>query len=267
VNVPVAVNCCVWPAAIDGFAGVIASETRIGATTLTPVAPVTLPDVARIFAVPTLTACARPAVLMVTNVVALELHVTDEVRLLELPSLNWPSAVYCCVVPFGSDAPAGVTVIETSVADVTVSLVEALTLPDVAPMVELPAAMVVASPAALIVATAAVEDVHVTALVTSCMLPSLKVPAAVNCCICPAAIVGLDGEITIETRAAGLTVTLVEPVMLAEVAITFALPTANAFAMPDALTETVAGALELQVAEDVKSRVLPLLNWPTALNC
>jgi hypothetical protein len=32
---------------------------------------------------------------MVTNVVALELHVTDAVRLLELPSLNCPCAVNC----------------------------------------------------------------------------------------------------------------------------------------------------------------------------
>ena len=99
------------------------------------------------------------------------------------------------------------------------------------------------------------------------MLPSLKVPAAANCCICPAAIDGLAGETIIETSAAAPTVTLVEPVMLADVAITFALPTASAFAMPVALMEIVVGALELHVADDVKSRVLPLLNWPTALNC
>lgn len=262
-----AVNCCVRPAAIDGFAGVIASDTRTGGTTLTPVAPVMLPIIAKIFEEPTLTACAKPAELMVTKAVALELHVTDEVRSLEVPSLNWPSAVYCCAVPFGSDAPAGVTAIETNVADVTVSFVEALTLPAAALIVVLPAAMVVANPAALTVATAMVDDDHVTELVTSCMLPSLKVPEAENCCICPAAIEGFVGETTIDSSAAGLTVALVEPVMLAELAITFALPTANACARPVALMEIVVGALELHVADDVKSRVLPLLNWPTALYC
>ena len=55
--------------------------------------------------------------------------------------------------------------------------------------------------------------------------------------------------------------------MPADVAITFALPTASACAMPVALMEIVVGALELHVADDVKSRVLPLLNRPTALNC
>ena len=219
------------------------------------------------FALPTLTACARPELLMVTNVVAVELQVTDAVILLEVPSLNWPSALYCWDVPFGRDAPAGVTVIAISVAEVTVSFVEALALPDAALIVVLPCAMDVASPALLMVATATVEDVQVTELVTSCMLPSLNVPVAVNCCDCPAAIVGFEGAMVSETSAAGLTVTAIDPVMLPDVAMTFAEPTLSACANPELLTETVVAALELHVTDEVKSREVPLLNSPVALNC
>ena len=171
------------------------------------------------------------------------------------------------MVPFGIEAPAGVTAIETRVADVTVSFVDALTLPDAALIVVLPEAIVVAKPAALIVATAEVEEVQVTELVTSCMLPSLKVPAAANCCICPAATVRFAGVTASETRSAGLTVTPAEPVMLPDVAIIFAVPTLSACARPEALTEMVVGALELHVTDEVMSREVPLLNSPRALNC
>ena len=171
------------------------------------------------------------------------------------------------MVPFGIDAPAGVTPIETRVADVTVSFVDALMLPDAALIVVLPEAIVVANPAELIVATAAVEDVQMTELVTSCMLPSLKVPAALNCCICPVATVGFGGMTVSETRVAGLTVVSAEPVMLPDVAIIFAVPALSACARPEALTEMVVGALELHVTDEVMSREVPLLNSPSALNC
>jgi hypothetical protein len=155
----------------------------------------------------------------------------------------------------------------TSVAEVTVSFVEAFALPDAALMVVLPAASAAADPPALIVATVVAEEVHVTELVTSCMLPSVKVPLAVNCSICPVAIEGFAGVMANETSAAGLTVTLADPVMLPEVAVTIALPTLAASASPELLTVIVAGALEVQVTEAVKSFDEPLLNSPSALNC
>lgn len=229
--------------------------------------PVVLPEVAKIFALPTLTACARPELLMVTNAAAVELQVTDAVILLEVPSLNWPCALYCWDVPFARDAPAGVTVMATSVAEVTVSFVEAFTLPDAALMFVLPCAIDVASPVPLMVATAMLEDVQVTEVDTFCMLPSLNVPMAVNCCICPAPIEGFAGAIVNETSVAGLTVTAVEPVTLPDVAMTFAEPTLSACANPTLLTESVVAALELHVTEEVKSREVPLLNSPVALNC
>ena len=45
-NVPVAVNCCVAPAEIDGLAGVTAIEVRVAAVTFKVVDPVTALDVA-----------------------------------------------------------------------------------------------------------------------------------------------------------------------------------------------------------------------------
>ena len=46
VYVPVAVNCCVFPAGMDPFAGVMAMETNAAAATVSVVEPVTDPDTA-----------------------------------------------------------------------------------------------------------------------------------------------------------------------------------------------------------------------------
>ena len=47
-----AVNCCVLPWAIDGFAGVTAIDTNTAAPTVRVVLPVTAPKVALIWEVP-----------------------------------------------------------------------------------------------------------------------------------------------------------------------------------------------------------------------
>src|SRR6266851_8681541 len=60
--VPVAVNCCVLPLAIDGFAGVTAMETSVAAVTVRVVLPETAPEVAGRVVDPLPTAVARPAV-------------------------------------------------------------------------------------------------------------------------------------------------------------------------------------------------------------
>jgi hypothetical protein len=68
---------------------------------------------------------------------------------------------------------AGVTAIDCSVADVTVSTVEPTTEPEVALIVLLPAATAVANPPALIVAVAVVPEAHVAEAVRFCVLLSL----------------------------------------------------------------------------------------------
>ncbi len=70
----------------------------------------------------------------------------------------------------------GVTAMDTKVAAVTVRVVEPDTLPDVAVIVVVPAAIDVARPleptALLIVATPVLEEPHVTAVVRFCVEPS-----------------------------------------------------------------------------------------------
>ena len=70
--------------------------------------------------------------LIVATVVVNELQVTELVRFWVLVSLNVPVAVNCCVVPLGIEGLAGLTAMDTSVAAVTVSVVEPVTLPEVA---------------------------------------------------------------------------------------------------------------------------------------
>jgi hypothetical protein len=76
----------------------------------------------------------------------------------------------------------------------------------------------VASPAVLIVATAAVEELHVAVLVRFCVLASVYVPVAVNCWVLPLAIDGFAGVTAIDTSVAAVTVNVVLPETVPEVA-------------------------------------------------
>ena len=111
-----------------------------------------------------------------------------------------------------------------------------------------------ASPVALMLTTAGFELVHVTLFVMSSVLPSLKVPVAVNCTLLPLAIAELFALTVIVCSVAAVTasgklldvIPFCEAVMLLEPA---AAPVAN----PVALMLTVA-VLELaQVAVLVRS--------------
>jgi hypothetical protein len=165
LKVPVAVNCCVAPLAIDGFAGVTAIDCSVAAVMVSKVEPLIAPDVAVIVEVPTPAPLASPEALIVAVVVVPEFHVTVLVRFCVVPSLKAPVAVNCCVAPLAIEGFAGVTVIDCSVAAVTVSKVEPLMDDDVAVIVEVPTPAPVARPAALIVAAVVVPDDHVTVLV------------------------------------------------------------------------------------------------------
>src|SRR6202007_1720720 len=101
----------------------------------------------------------------------------------------------------------GLTWIAGAGAGFTVSSVEPVMLPTVAEIVELPAPTPVARPVALIVATAAVPEAH-TALLSTCVVLSLNVPVAVNCCVAPLVIEGFAGVTAIDTSVAGFTVSV-----------------------------------------------------------
>jgi hypothetical protein len=87
VYVPVAVNCCVLPLAIDGLAGVTAIDTSVAAVTVSVVLPETVPEVAWMVVDPRPAAVASPAVLIVATVAAEEVHVAVLVRFCVLASV------------------------------------------------------------------------------------------------------------------------------------------------------------------------------------
>jgi len=92
-----------------------------------------------------------------------------------------PVAVNGCVAPIETEAVPGDTVIDTKAAGVTVRLVEPTIEPEVALINVVPTLALVAFPVAPMVATLVVAEAHVAVLVRSWVLPSVKVPVAVNC--------------------------------------------------------------------------------------
>ena len=106
------------------------------------------------------------------------------------------------------DGSAGVTAMETSTGAVTVRSVDPAIIPEVAEIVDVPIFKLVARPPALIVAAAGADDAQVALLVRSCVLASVYVPVAVNCCVLPAARDGVRGVTAIETREGGDTVSV-----------------------------------------------------------
>ncbi len=161
--------------------GVIAIDTSAAAVTVRIVDPLIVPEVAEIVASPCPTLVANPIVVPVVLIPAVvgvsEDHVTVLVRFCVLPSVNVPVAANCSVVPRAIDGLAGVTAIETNVAAVTVSVVDPVTVAEVAVMVAVPWPWLLAKPcvcaALLIVAADGVSELHCTVSVMFCVLPSV----------------------------------------------------------------------------------------------
>lgn len=166
----------------------------------------------------------------------------------------------------------GVTARETSVAGVTVRVVEPETLPDVAVIVVEPAATEVAIPlepvALLIEAAPVLEELQLTDAVISCVVLSENVPVAVNCCVVPFAMLGLVGVTVMATSCAAVTVRRVEPDTLPAFAEIVALPARlqftlmrpGAFAAAAVTSPVISATLEsdeLQVIDAVRSSVVP----------
>jgi hypothetical protein len=152
-----------------GSAGVTAIDWSTADSIVSPVEPLTPPKVAEMVTGPGDTADARPALLIVAQVVSDDAQVTWVVRFSVELSENVPVAVNCSVSPAGKLVLAGVTAIDWSTAAVTVSTVESVIPPSVAEIVDVPPATPVAMPcepdAFEIVATDVVADAQVTWLV------------------------------------------------------------------------------------------------------
>ena len=69
-------------------------------------------------------------------------------------------------------------------------------------MVALPTERPVAKPLGEMETTAEFEELQTTELVTSCVLPSLRVAMAANCCVVPEAKTGFCGVMAIDEMVA-----------------------------------------------------------------
>ena len=171
----------------------------LAGATVRRVCPVIPERVAEMTEVPLATPVANPDALIVAVAVVAEAHVTWAVMSCVVfgpPALVYvPVAVNCFVPPAAMVGSAGVTAMDTSVlAGVTVSTAAFEVIPrSEAVMFAVPAATPMAVPPEAIVAIAEFEDVQVTAIVSSCVVPSLKRPVAVNCCVLPATTEALVG--------------------------------------------------------------------------
>ncbi len=77
---PVAVNCCFVPNAIEEFPGVIAIETRAALVTVRVVDPLTVPELAAMMVAPAPIPVANPALEIVATPGCEELQFTTLVR-------------------------------------------------------------------------------------------------------------------------------------------------------------------------------------------
>jgi hypothetical protein len=143
--------------------------------------------------------------------------------------------VNCRVKPLARLGFEGVTAIDDNAAAVTVSTVEPFTPFRVAMIVEGPVASPVAKPALVMVATERVSEDHVTSVVKFCVELSVNVPVAVNCWARPLARLGFEGVTAIETNAAAVTVSTVEPFTPFRVAEIVEGPVATPVAKPAAV--------------------------------
>jgi hypothetical protein len=148
-------------------------------------------------------------------------------------------------------------------------------LPEVAVIVVAPIPTGVAFPwepdALLIVATDEADELHSTAVVISCVLPSEKVSVALNCRDVPTAMPSFAGVMAMDTGVTGLTVRVEETDILPEAAVMVVAPIATEEALPlePAVLLIVATdvADELQVTDAVRSCVLLSEKIPVAVNC
>jgi hypothetical protein len=280
-NVPVALNCWVWPLLIVGIKGVTAMELKVTLVTVSVVVPVLLPvatdEVAVITDEPALTPVARPLMgLMVAKAGVPDVQTTKLVISTDVPSENMPRALNCWGTPTGMLGFAGAIVSELKVAFFTVSSVAPNLLPvandDVAVISVWPAVKPIATPlAGSMLATAVVPDRQVTELVRSAEVPSEKTPVARNCWGTPAGMLGFAGDTITEFKVALLTVSTAVvdllPVSTVEVAVITVWPAAVPVARPRALMVATAVVPDCQATEAVISADVPSENTPSALYC
>jgi hypothetical protein len=227
--------------------------------TVNAVESLTEPSVAVTVVVPDAMLLASPLLSIVATEVSVEAQVTEPVRSWVLLLEYVPVALNCLVCPNPMDGLAGVTEIDSSIGAVTVSVVEPLIDPNVAWIVVLPCAILLASPALLIVATDVNTEAHVTEPLRSCVVLLEYVPVAVNCWVFPNPTDGLAGVTEIDSKVGAITVSVVEPLIDPNVAWIVVFPWAMLLARPMALTVATLAVDEFQIDVLLRFCVLPLV--------
>ena len=229
--VPTAENFSEVPFCTRPFDGEIAIETSVTLETVSCVEVLTGPSIAVIVVVPVERLEASPRFVIVATPGAEELHNTTSVITCVELSLNVPVAVNCFVASFGIDEFNGVIARDTSVAVLTVTEVLAATVPDTTLTVAVPGPIATANPLWSIFKTVSELEDH-SAETNTCVLPSSKLPTAVNCCCVLLAIVTFVGVSVMDCRWAGTTVITEASVNVPAVAVMVVVPAASVVASP-----------------------------------
>ena len=120
-NVPIALNCTRIVLGTVGDCDVTWIELSDEDSTIKLAVPLTEPDFAVMVAVPADCPRATPAVLTVATLVEEEDHVTPEVSVCLVPSLNVPFATNCSVEPGATNPELGVSEMEVNIAVLTLT--------------------------------------------------------------------------------------------------------------------------------------------------
>lgn len=258
VNVPVAVNCWVFPSAMLVPVGAIAIDTNVaGVTTSVDTGlETTKSNVAVINVVPVareVTSPFEPAILLIVATPGTdEVHVARVVRSCVAPSTRVPEAVNCFEVPLAMLAVLG-EVKMVATGDVESREVPVMPL-NVALMIEVPgAAMAIASPDEMpTMAMPVSEESQVAKDVRFCTALFASVPWAENCKdMLGAMLGGFDGVTAIVVT--GDVVSTVEPVMALDIAVITVGPVIDpAVASPRAFINAIVSSDELHVADVVR---------------
>jgi len=260
--------------------GVMAIDTGTAAVTVTFAVPLTPSHVAVIVAVTGRVVAGGAALVTSPNptdvsVASDVVHAALPVRSAVVPSENVPVAFSCCDCPFATELTAGVT--ETAVSETPVALMVRVVLAETDPAVTVivvePAPIIVTAPLVkLIAATAGLLDVQFGeeratgggGLGTAGGGGGLyeTIPTPVKFGAGPACkIVGLEGEITMETTTGLFTFAVALPVTPAQAAVIAEEPAAisplSAATSPVELTVASAGEPDVQTAVAVRSCVVP----------
>jgi hypothetical protein len=133
-----------------GLVGVTEMDISVAEVTVRVVVPEMLPDVAVIVVEPAAAPVANPlesaALLMTATAASDELQITDVVRSCVVLSENVPVATNCWFVPLTMLGLVGVIAMDTSVAEVTVTIVDPVMSPHVATIFALPECVALVRP-------------------------------------------------------------------------------------------------------------------------